>query len=208
MTPSKCQATSFEIWAWLYAIFESFLNSWIFCGKYVLGYQTDLVILYKWNFVWIFLFLFEASKNNTLFLSLYFLLTNLLWALLSNFGAKMCTYIFFHFFHKFVFFLSFLFYFFNLTLFSSNYLIGIFINKRCIICFCSTKCVIMKPKSSSLLPYTTSTSIQKRILSKGVWTNLYLVIGQKMVEVLLRPYCIMMIMKPWNTRSLLKRQVM
>lgn len=111
MTPSKCQATSFEIWAWLYAIFESFLNSWIFCGKYVLGYQTDLVILYKWNFVWIFLFLFEASKNNTLFLSLYFLLTNLLWALLSNFGAKMCTYIFFHFFHKFVFFIFFVLFF-------------------------------------------------------------------------------------------------
>ena len=115
---------------------------------------------------------------------------------------------FLSFFSQICFFLSFLFYFFNLTLFSSNYLIGIFINKRCIICFCSTKCVIMKPKSSSLLPYTTSTSIQKRILSKGVWTNLYLVIGQKMVEVLLRPYCIMMIMKPWNTRSLLKRQVM
>ena len=146
-------------------------------------------------FVW-------GIKNNTLFLSLFFANPNLLWALLSNFGAKMYT--FFSFFHKFVF--TFFVCFFQSTVF--YYLIGIFINKRCIICFCSTKCVIMKPKSSSLLPYTTSTSIQKRILSKGVWTNLYLVIGQKMVEVLLRPYCIMMIMKPWNTRSLLKRQVM
>ena len=159
--------------------FWVFLNSWIFCGKYVLGYQTDLVILYKWNFVWIFLFLFEASKNNTLFLSLYFLLTNLLWALLSNFGAKMCTYIFFHFFHKFVFFYLFCFIFFNLTLFSSNYLIGIFINKRCIICFCSTKCVIMKPKSSLILPYCylhllllyTKRILSKRCLDKSVFGN-------------------------------------
>ena len=177
MTPSKCQATSFEIWAWLYAIFESFLNSWIFCGKYVLGYQTDLVILYKWNFVWIFLFLFEASKNHTLFLSLYFLLTNLLWALLSNFGAKMCTFSFIFFTN--LFFLSFLFYFFNLTLFSFNYLIGIFINKRCIICFCSTKCVIMKPKSSLILPYCylhllllyTKRILSKRCLDKSVFGN-------------------------------------
>ena len=122
-------------------------------------------------FVW-------GIKNNTLFLSLFFLLTNLLWALLSNFGAKMCTYIFFHFFHKFVF-LSFLFYFFNLTLFSFNYLIGIFINKRCIICFCSTKCVIMKPKSSLILPYCylhllllyTKRILSKRCLDKSVFGN-------------------------------------
>ena len=88
------------------------------------------------------------------------------------------VYFFFHFFHKFVF-LSFLFYFFNLTLFSFNYLIGIFINKRCIICFCSTKCVIMKPKSSLILPYYylyllllyTKRILSKRCLDKSVFGN-------------------------------------
>lgn len=147
MPPNMSSATSFEMLGTICYFLSLFLNSWIFCGKYVLGYQTDLVILYKWNFVWIFLFLFEASKTIPCFF-LFFLLTNLLWALLSNFGAKMYT--FFSFFHKFVF--TFFVCFFQSTVF--YYLIGIFINKRCIICFCSTKCVIMKPKSSSLLPYT------------------------------------------------------
>ena len=86
---------------------------------------------------------------------------------------------FLSFFSQICFLYLFCFIFFNLTLFSSNYLIGIFINKRCIICFCSTKCVIMKPKSSLILPYCylhllllyTKRILSKRCLDKSVFGN-------------------------------------
>merc|ERR1712150_74766 len=110
-----------------------------------------------------------ASKNKTLFLSYFFANQSSL-SIIIKFWCQNVYFFSFIFTNLFLLFIVF----FQPTVF--YYLIGIFINKRCIICFCSTKCVIMKPKSSLILPYYLYLLLYKknsfqRCLDKSVFGN-------------------------------------